>query len=438
MFNGFLLPSTRVKNSPAIVLLLLANSVSGIAQGISMIAIPWYFSSGGMSAQFSWIYFSVTLISLFWGIYAGALVDRHSRRNLFLAINLAGLLLIGGITGWGFWANELPWFLVGLAFATTALIYNIHFPNLYAFAQEVTEPSDYGRVTSLLEVQGQITFALAGGFSALLLEGVQAGKGLMVYLPLPSHWAMRPWTIWEIFALDASTYLIALMLISRIRSLPSHSGKSDTAALSERIKLGFRFLKNHPVVLQFGLLSQTVFLSILINSLQLMPLYIFRFMGKGAEVYALSDMVFSLGALLAGMLAAQRFRISSVTLSIPLYTAAAGLCYLALLIKLPLSLFFCFHFLLGYFNAAVRVERVTFLFHQIPNHVIGRANSIFFVINVSQRLLFIGLFSLPFFLSADGVRAAVGVLALLCLITTLWLWRLGPAILQQIKKTPVA
>jgi MFS family permease len=336
VFKGFLLPSTRVKNSPAIVLLLLANSVSGIAQGISMIAIPWYFSSGGMSAQFSWIYFSVTLISLFWGIYAGALVDRHSRRKLFLAINLAGLLLIGGITGWGFWANELPWFLVGLAFATTALIYNIHFPNLYAFAQEVTEPSDYGRVTSLLEVQGQITFALAGGFSALLLEGVQAGKGLMVYLPLPSHWAMRPWTIWEIFALDASTYLIALMLISRIRSLPSHSGKSDTAALSERIKLGFRFLKNHPVVLQFGLLSQTVFLSILINSLQLMPLYIFRFMGKGAEVYALSDMVFSLGALLAGMLAAQRFRISSVTLSIPLYTAAAGLCYLALLIKLPL------------------------------------------------------------------------------------------------------
>ncbi len=385
-----------------------------------------------MSAHFSWIYFSVTLVSLFWGIYAGALVDRHNRRNLFMAINLAGMLLIGTITGWGFAVHELPWPLVGLAFATTALIYNIHFPNLYAFAQEVTEPSDYGRVTSLLEVQGQITFALAGGCSAILLEGVHAGKGLGTFLPL--HWEMKPWSIWEIFALDASTYLVALLLISRIKSLASHPGKSDTAPLAERIRLGFRFLKDHPVVLQFGLLSQTVFLSILINSLQLMPLYVFRFMNKGGEVYALSDMVFSLGALLAGVLASRSFRIPSVTLSIPLFTAAAGLCYLALLIKLPLPIFFVFHFLLGYFNAAVRVERVTFLFHQIPNHVIGRANSIFFVLNVSQRLIFIGLFSLPFFLSAEGVRAAVGILALICLVSAFMLIRIGPAIEKEMQK----
>jgi hypothetical protein len=30
-------------NTPALVLLFLANTISGAAQGISLIAIPWYF-----------------------------------------------------------------------------------------------------------------------------------------------------------------------------------------------------------------------------------------------------------------------------------------------------------------------------------------------------------------------------------------------------------
>ena len=32
-----------MKNSNAIILLFTANIISGLAQGISMIAIPWYF-----------------------------------------------------------------------------------------------------------------------------------------------------------------------------------------------------------------------------------------------------------------------------------------------------------------------------------------------------------------------------------------------------------
>ena len=32
-----------MKNKQAIILLFAANIISGLAQGISMIAIPWYF-----------------------------------------------------------------------------------------------------------------------------------------------------------------------------------------------------------------------------------------------------------------------------------------------------------------------------------------------------------------------------------------------------------
>lgn len=161
-----------MKNSRAIWLLLLANSISGVAQGISMLAIPWYFT-GVIKSEglFGKIFFVVTAISLLWGVYAGTLIDRYNRKHLFLWMNTAGFTMLAGVTLWGFTHGQLGWLPVAMVFGTTVFIYNIHFPNLYAFAQEITPRADYGRVTSLLEIQGQLTFATAGAFAAILLKG---------------------------------------------------------------------------------------------------------------------------------------------------------------------------------------------------------------------------------------------------------------------------
>src|SRR5581483_11880949 len=128
-----------MKNRNAILLLLLANSISGIAQGISMLSIPWYFTSVIHSeTMFGKVYFFITSVSLLWGVYAGTLIDRYDRKKIFLATNIAGLLVLSSVSIYGYSQGQLPWYLVALVFANTALIYNIHFPNLYAYAQEIT------------------------------------------------------------------------------------------------------------------------------------------------------------------------------------------------------------------------------------------------------------------------------------------------------------
>ena len=77
-------------------------------------------------------------------------------------------------------------------------------------------------------------------------------------------------------------------------------------------------------------------------------------------------------------------------------------------------LFFIANFIIGSCNAAIRIQRITYLFHHIPNHIIGRANSIFFVINVFFRVCLIGVLTLPFFHQGTSIILSLLILASIC------------------------
>lgn len=417
-------------NNRAIWLLLFANSVSGVAQGISMIAVPWYFTGIlQQTALFGSVYFAVTLASLFWGLYAGTLIDRYNRKHIFLTINASGLLLLSGIAGMGYYQSALPWWAVAAVFGITVFVYNIHYPNLYAYAQEITPKSQYGRVTSLLEIQGQITFTLAGGLAAILLNGVGSSVsffGDTVQLPF----SIRAWHIYEIFTINALAYAVAFAIIYRIQSLPVAQKRIDTSSLRERLFTGMRYLRKHPLLFHFGNASLLVFLTIMIFSTYISPSYVANFLQQQGDVYALGDMAFSAGALLAGFLTTRIFGEHRAVRGIIILSALAGLMYALMMGSRLLSVFFAAQFVIGACNAAVRIQRVTYMFHHIPNHIIGRTGSLFFVVNVVLRLLLIGLFSLPLF-GGQAVIGAVGVLALVCFAGALILLLLYRPLMQQ-------
>ena len=43
-----------------------------------------------------------------------------------------------------------------LVFGLTMFNYNIHYPNLYAFVQEITDKKHYGKINSYIEVQEKL------------------------------------------------------------------------------------------------------------------------------------------------------------------------------------------------------------------------------------------------------------------------------------------
>ncbi len=120
-------------------LLFAANIISGIAQGVSMLAIPWYFARNHHAADFNFAYAFITLFTLVWGVVAGGLVDRWPRRQVFVGTSLIQAAILLSVSSFGFVSGTIPNFFILAVFAITLLGYQIHYPNLYAFSQEITE-----------------------------------------------------------------------------------------------------------------------------------------------------------------------------------------------------------------------------------------------------------------------------------------------------------
>ena len=85
------------------------------------------------------------------------IASAYSRKTLFILIILACGLIVGGVAVAGFFTSNTNDLLVILVFATTIFNYNVHYPNLYAFGQEITEKRNYGKLNSYIEIQGQST-----------------------------------------------------------------------------------------------------------------------------------------------------------------------------------------------------------------------------------------------------------------------------------------
>ncbi|MBV6485253.1 MAG: hypothetical protein KFKLKKLM_01814 [Flavobacteriales bacterium] len=386
-----------MKNKKALYLLFAANGISGIAQGISMLAIPWYFTSIiNDSETFGLIYATTTIVTLFWGLYAGTLIDRYSRKLVFLSICVVSFILLLGVSLVGFYLGEVPIYLIALVFCFTIFNYNIHYPTLYAFGQEITEKENYGKTNSLIEIIGQLTSIVSGVLAAILLTGVnkdflnQVGLGFL-------NFNVNPWQLHEIFLLDALTYVAAFVLILFIKYTPLVTHEIDKSSVWNRLIQGFSYLKKHPLLFHFGVSSFAIFVILLIHVHQLMPIYVSKHLHSDSSAYAIGEVVYAFGALIAGAGIRWIFRKTNTIYAIIVLMIFSVVSFEILAFSNNILIFMIVSFVLGITNAGARILRITYLFNHIPNHIIGRTGSVFNTINIFLRFVFIGIFSLPFF-----------------------------------------
>ena len=414
-----------MKNKQAIFLLFLANIISGIAQGISMIAIPWYFVEIVSRPEvFANSYLVITFLTLFWGIYAGTLIDRYSRKTLFIIVNVVCGIFIGGIALYGINISYLPDIFVVLVFGITIFNYNIHYPNLYAFGQEITEPKNYGKLNSYIEVQGQVTSVLAGAFAAILLTGTTNNSleigGVNFFLPFN----IEAWKIYEIFLLDAATYVVVIFIFMLMQYSRLKNEKIHTGRFFDRLQGGIRYLKHNPIIFVFGLMSYMLFAFTLVEIHVVLPLYVKNFLRMGGNIFASAEIYYSFGAIFSGLLILRLFKRVSTVIGIIILMLVVACAFYLMFIYNILWIFFLGNFLLGITNAGVRILRTTYIFNHVPNNLIGRAGSVFNTLNIVMRMLLIGLFSLSFFQIEDNIRFGylVGVIMMLIAVSILLIW----------------
>lgn len=414
-----------MKNKQAITLLFISNIISGFAQGISMMAIPWYFVDIiDKPEMFAFFYLAVTFLTLFWGLYAGTIVDRYSRKKVFIYTNLICGSVIGLISYYGFLNDSnpsylLPEYLVLLVFGLTIFNYNIHYPNLYAFGQEITEKRNYGKLNSYIEIQGQVTSMFAGAFAAVLLTGINTSSFTLAGFNITVPFTIEAWSIQKVFMMDAITYFVGITLFLFIKYTPIDKGEVHFGSLFSRLKGGFKYLKSNPNIFAFGTLSYILFAFTLVEVHVLLPSYVEKFLHSSADIYASAEIYYSIGAILSGFLVYRIFRKYNEYLSIILLMFVVSIAFFGMSFSNNLFLFFAANLILGVTNAGVRILRTTYLFLHVPNNLIGRANSVFSSINVVIRMILIAIFSIPFFLEDDNIRWGYFIGAVLVVFTVI-------------------
>jgi len=383
-----------------------------------MIAIPWYFAQKEMLSYFGGIYILTNIIVLFWMPISGSIVDKYDRKKIFLVLTIIVGCTIGVISYLGYSLGELPPLIVASVFMVTFLNYNIHYPCLYAFVQEITEGKYYSKISSLLEIVGQSTTIIAGAFATLLLEGTTDGFltifGHSIYL----GFNIVPWQIHEIFLLDSSTYFIAFLIIIFIKYQPIVERKIENGDLLERLNVGLRYLKENKSILWFGILSYTVFLALLLEAFYLGVSYVSNHLQESGDVYSNSKMAYALGAISTGFTLRYVFKYFSIPLSVIIMTFLMGVIYMTLALTHSLLIFFCMIFLSGIMNAGTRIARMTYLFKNVPNQFFGRVGSVLFFANVIFRVLLLIIFTLPFFQEENNIIFAFMIVSIILFLAS--------------------
>ena len=195
----------------------------------------------------------ITFLTFFWGLYAGTLIDRYSRKKIFIILNMICGIFIGSIALFGAHLPSFSDFLVVSVFAITIFNYNIHYPNLYALGQEITEQKYYGKLNSYIEVQGQVTSVLAGAFAAILLTGTTNNTLEIAGFSFVLPFNIEPWHIYDIFLMDALTYIVVIFIFSLVHYQPISIKIIDKSHLYERLVNGIKYLQNNSPVFVFGI-----------------------------------------------------------------------------------------------------------------------------------------------------------------------------------------
>jgi MFS transporter, DHA3 family, macrolide efflux protein len=398
-----------LKNKKALTILFIANAISGFAQGLTMLSIPWYFKSMERYPLFMVAVIIITLGSLFWGLYSGTLVDGFNRKDVFLGTNFMGGLIVLSVASLGFREGALPISLILLVYTTTLYGYIIHFPNLYAFSQEVTDPKDYTRVVSHIEIVGQATAMASAALGGLLLGGVDFSEPIPLLGTIEIH--IERWTLHEIFLIDAIAFFISFAIVIFIKYQPLKKDMTiDEGDLKDRLKVGYDYLKKNRLVSIFGICSYSIFVVVLVEIFVLLFLYIDNHLQAGGYELGFSEMMFATGSLVSGIIIRNLMAKMSIPKSIIVLTYFTTVAFFVVAFTTSVWVFYLFCLVIGFTNAGSRIFRVSYLFNLVPNELTGRVNSIFNVVTTVCRIIFILLFLLPFFQEGSNVTNAYIVL----------------------------
>jgi MFS family permease len=360
-----------------LILIILNNLFASLGSGLIMIGVSWYLvqidpESGG---SLGWMMLVTSIITFLVSPNIGVLIDRYSRKKFFICIQaiMIALLCILTLVSLTFTFNLIILFFVYLI---STIYFTLHYPLVNALVQETFKSSSYQKVNSLIEIEGQAASMLSGALAAMILSPLGI-KGLMF--------------------LDIALYVLAVLslILYRYQSTIDHNNKSQEKKprMITDLKVAWGFSeKNHMLMILF--IMTLVPYAVVVLSNYLTPIYVAHKYNNTPSVFAISELSYSVGAVIVGMFSYILIKKWGEIKTITLYMLAFGLVFLGLVLINDKYLFWLCMGVVGIANAGVRIIRNTLLMKTVPKNLIGRINTLLQSFFTLIRVIMLSIFSL--------------------------------------------
>jgi len=376
--------------------ILIANILSSIGSGITMIAVPWLLvTTPKGNTLFGVVTLLSTIISFLLTPFIGTIIDKVSRKKVLTLGELTSFLVVGFFAIMGFLGTSYStWHYITLYFIA-GLYYSFFYPAIFAFNQELFDLDDFKTLNGAMEIQGQLSSMIAGAIASFILS------------KLAFQW---------ILLIDALTYLAAFILLSKI-SYQKPDREINNRSFFRNMSQGYTYIKKKPALFIFLIASFMPFIGVMLSN-YLIPVYMTQVMKTDSSSYSLQSMVYGIGAIVAGFLIPfltnKLGNKKTILLTVSCYTF-----FISLIVWIKiLPIFLIFTFFLAFGNAGTRVARNTFMMNRIPNNIIGRVDSIFRGLGI--RIILLILFT--YFSSSNHPSFGFIILSGILLLSTIILF----------------
>lgn len=337
---------------------LTSQAISLFGSSLVQYAIIWTITlqtSSGIMMSLATLcgYLPQILISLFAGVW----IDRYPRKNLIMLSD--GLIALATLIVALFFLSGYQeiWLLFVVLLVRSAGT-GIQTPAVSAILPQMVPSEQLMRVSGINSSMNSLIMFLSPAISGLLLTFM---------------------SIEATFFIDVITAVIGISIMFCIYVPPLNQEKLKQSTTLE-IKAGFTYLKQHPAIKQH-ILYLIVVMLLISPSAFFTPLLISRTFGSEIWRLSFSEMTFSVGALIGGIVIATwggfKNRLHTIIF--------ATLCYGAMMIAIALSNFYViyllFNFLIGITMPIFNAPATVYLQEKVEVGMLGRVFAIVQIAN---------------------------------------------------------
>ena len=344
----------RLLKNKTFMLFFIGNITSLIGFGFNLIAISWMvLEESGSEYLLGKIMASATAPGLVLAIFAGVIIDKVNRKWLLVALDIFRMLVVIGFL-YHISNNKFELSILYPVAFFMGLGNSLFWPTAQAFVQELVSEKDYFDANKLLSASYQVGSILGAGIGGLIVHA---------FSPVAALW------------INILTYLVSAIFIS-LAPFKRKKVKTEDKSLYDSIMKGFSYLKSRTDVLILGL--TTILSDVAIwGSLSVLTITISKeIFQKGSLGYGIMDGFYGIGALLSTILVGIVLSKFGKASYLMFCYAVAGFMCLITPIMANIYIAGIAYFIMGLHNNSARIIVRTIFMENIPNHIMGRVQTV--------------------------------------------------------------